>query len=131
MNIGPDADLKYLVDLRDLRTLRLSGTAIADAGLEHLKGLTELETLTLGGPQGTQITDAGLVHLKGLIGLRTLALTGARITGTGLQQLQGLNEFQNKIVSLTEAMKEDPEIASLAQTYKAKFPAPSTSPSPQ
>jgi len=48
-----------------------------------------------------------------------------------LQQLQGMNEFQNKIVSLTEAIKEDPEIASLAQTYKSKFPAPSTSPSPQ
>ena len=50
-----------------------------------------------------------------------------------LQQLQGMNEFQNKIVSLTEALKEDPEIASLAQTYKAKFPGPGpgTSPSPQ
>jgi hypothetical protein len=52
-----------------------------------------------------------------------------------LQQLQGMNEFQNKILALTEALKEDPEIASLVQTYTSKFPGPGpgpgASPSPQ
>jgi len=50
-----------------------------------------------------------------------------------LQQLQGMNEFQNKIPALTGAMKDDPEIASLVEAYKSKFPGPGpgASPSPQ
>ena len=42
---------------------------VADAGLEHLKGMTTLRGLNLA---YTKITDAGLVHLKGLTNLDDL-----------------------------------------------------------
>jgi hypothetical protein len=44
-----------------------------------------------------------------------------------LQQLQGMNEFQNKILRIDGGHKRGSEIASLVQTYKAKFPGPGTS----
>ena len=45
----------------DSNALFLNDTQIADAGLEHLKGLSSLQVLHL---SGTQITDAGLEYRK-------------------------------------------------------------------
>ena len=44
-----------------LQELRLKGTKITDAGLEHLRALTELQMLHL---MFTEITDAGIADLQ-------------------------------------------------------------------
>ena len=43
--------------------LDLAGTAVSDAGLEHLRGLTQLRSLNLA---GTSVSDTGMEKLKGL-----------------------------------------------------------------
>ena len=73
--------------LDNLRTLRLSGTRMGDAGLEHLKELDRLENLYL---DGTQVTDAGLEHLRELTSLTLLDLSDTQVTGPGLGHLKGL-----------------------------------------
>jgi len=42
-----------------------------------------------------------------------------------LKEMQGKNDFNNRILPLTETMKEDPETVTLIDAYKAKFPDPS------
>jgi hypothetical protein len=60
-------------------------TRLADAGLEHLKGLAQLQHLNL---QGTHVTDAGLEHLKGLTRLQVLFLGDTRVTDAGVESLR-------------------------------------------
>ena len=59
--------------------VRLSRTAVTDAGGVHLTGLAALETLYL---WGTQVTAAGLVHFQKMPALRQLALSGSRYLST-------------------------------------------------
>jgi len=42
-----------------------------------------------------------------------------------LREMQGKNEFTNTISGLTEATKENPDIAKLVSEYKSKYPEPS------
>ena len=74
--------------------VRLVGFEVADAGLEHLKGLTNLKTLYL---NSTNVTDAGLKHLKGLTTLQTLYLHRTQVTDTGLEHLKGLTKLQRPV----------------------------------
>ena len=64
-----EANLK---DLDELHALRLSGTAVSDAGLAHLVNLKSLRTLIVG---GSRITKQGLAALTAqlpkLTGIRT------------------------------------------------------------
>ena len=60
------------------------GTAVTDAGLEHLQGRTKVRELYL---HRTQVTDAGLAHLQGLTRLVTLDLSRTKITDAGLEPL--------------------------------------------
>jgi 2',3'-cyclic-nucleotide 2'-phosphodiesterase (5'-nucleotidase family) len=59
---------------------------------------------------------------------KTLDETEKRLT-----DLQGKNEFDNRITPLTDQMKDDPEILKMIAAYKAKFPeappSPKSSPS--
>ena len=82
-----DATLALVGQLGRLDHLRLTGTAVTDAGLVHLKGLSGLRGLQLG---NTQITDAGLAHLKGLTELHELLLFNTPVTDAGLGHLQAL-----------------------------------------
>jgi hypothetical protein len=65
--------------------VNLSETQVADAGLEHLKGLTQLQDLRL---QWTEVTDAGLVHLNGLTKLKWLDMNATKVTDAGVKDLQ-------------------------------------------
>ncbi len=93
-----------------LKELDLSGLAVADAGLDGIKGWMHLEVLAL--PKGITdaglarlsalkrltvlraedagIADAGLARLKGLTSLEELDLKGTKITDAGLRELEGL-----------------------------------------
>jgi len=81
------ADLSFLGALApsDITGLRLTGKAIADAGLVHLRGLTRLEELDLA---DTRITDAGLVHLRHLTGLKELWLRRTKVTDWSCDDLK-------------------------------------------
>src|SRR5437763_421102 len=65
----------------------LVGSAVTDAGLEHVERLTQLQELDL---WSTEVTDAGLEHLKKLAQLRTLDLSMTkRVDDAGLEHLKG------------------------------------------
>jgi hypothetical protein len=82
----------------EVALINLNGTAFADDGLAHVKGLTGLKSLLL---SGTQVTDAGLAHLKGLTGLETLRLMNTQVTDTGLEHLKRLTKLKQLELSST------------------------------
>ena len=86
-----NAGLERLKDLKNLRSLVLSGSNVTNAGLERLKDLKNLEMLFL---YDTQVTDAGLEHLKGLTTLDTVYLSGTRVTDAGLEHLEGMTNLE-------------------------------------
>src|SRR6266481_2388675 len=57
--------------------VNLKQTPVADASLEHLKGLTKLEILSL---KDTGVSDDGLGYLKGLTNLEVLELSRTKVT---------------------------------------------------
>lgn len=65
--------------------LNLAGTAVTDAGLQHLSGLTNLEWLDL---SGTAIGDGGLQHLSGLKNLQHLDLSRTRVGDTEIERFR-------------------------------------------
>lgn len=77
--------LKLLAALPHLKTLKLAGTSLTDAGLTHVKKCTQLETLSLA---ETKITAAGLAELKGLKSLRRLDLSGTAVTSAAIGELR-------------------------------------------
>ncbi|MHC4176319.1 MAG: hypothetical protein ACYSWU_02365 [Planctomycetota bacterium] len=73
-----------------IRSVRLSRTAVTDAGLVHLSNLSELKAVYL---DDTRITDAGLRHLAGLSGLETLSVNYTQVGDAGLEHLKGLGQL--------------------------------------
>jgi hypothetical protein len=71
--------------LHHLKFLNLSGRAITDAGLPHLRHLKRLRQLEL---SHTPISDAGLAHLRGLTALRHLGIEGTRVTDAMVLELE-------------------------------------------
>ena len=45
-----------------------------------------------------------------------------------LVEFEGKNEFKNVIITLTEQMKDHPEIVKMIEAYKSKFPEPAPAP---
>ena len=89
LNVTPPAstDLSPLAALSSnaLQYLQLSGTRVANAGLESIRHLTGLRVLWL---YDTRISDAGLPLLQGLSGLRVLNLRSTLVSKGGINQLQ-------------------------------------------
>lgn len=79
-----DAGLIGLVQLQQIRDLRLNGTAVTDAGMEAIGRLAALENLSLG---RTHVTGKGIARLEGLARLRSLNLSGTRIEDEDLEYL--------------------------------------------
>ena len=104
-----DADVPFLLDLPNLRRLRLSGSGITNAGLRQIstiRGLIELGLLdaqidndalgrltglpnlaALSIQRSPMISDAGLEHLKRLPKLTNLGLLDLNVTDAGLARL--------------------------------------------
>jgi hypothetical protein len=89
LNVTPQAstDLSPFATFHPdaIQYLQLSGTRVANAGLEHLKHLTGLRVLWL---YDTRISDAGLPLLQGLTGLRVLNLRSTLVSKGGINELQ-------------------------------------------
>jgi hypothetical protein len=107
-----DPAIERLADLPRLRSVRLAGTQVTDAGmatlgriktlqnldlrecpitndgLQHVADLKRLRGLKLAGKEGRQaVDDAGLVHLAGLHELKALACDYLWVSADGLGQL--------------------------------------------
>ncbi len=83
----PSGLLRRIAQLRGLRSLRLNGTDLDDAGLAKLEGLTTLGELNL---DGTRITDRGLKRLSRLRNLHYLSIHRTAVTDAGLAELERL-----------------------------------------
>ena len=94
-----DADLENLEGLSELESLTLSGTKVTDAGLKHIEGLAKLEKVDVG---DTGVTDAGLKCFERLTNLKELDLSNAEVNGAGLTYLQGLTGLR-EVVALRHA----------------------------
>jgi hypothetical protein len=89
-----EADLDLLRPLVRLRSLRLGGTGMTDAGLAKLVALP-LNRLDMLSIQGTKVTDAGLVEVAKLSGLTNLWLNGTTISDRGLENLAPLTKLED------------------------------------
>ncbi|QEG31909.1 Internalin-A precursor [Gemmata obscuriglobus] len=76
----PPWALEYIGPLRTLRTLTLSLFGEGDSEFRHLAQLTNLCWLKLTGPA---VTDCALGHLRTLRSLRTLHISESAVTATG------------------------------------------------
>ena len=130
-----DSHLRHIVDLPNLRDLRLcrtqvsdsgvgllrktqrltrlslSGTAITDDGLKHLKSLRRLRELDL---SNTGVTDLGMQYVSCALELQVLNLSGTNITDSGVAQLRRLKELRHLDVSYTKLTER-------AVTYLREF----------
>ncbi len=79
-----DADLKCLLELKDLKALNLSATAVSDTGLKCLTRLQKLEQLDL---SNTKITNAAMTDLAAIPRLAELDLKDIGVTDAGLKEL--------------------------------------------
>ncbi|MCX7420526.1 MAG: SMP-30/gluconolactonase/LRE family protein [Planctomycetia bacterium] len=87
-----DDTLKLLVGQDALRRLELSGTAVASAGLIHLKGLTNLQFLNV---CLTAVSDEGFEHLAALTKMRRMTVCASKITGSGFKHLAGMTQLES------------------------------------
>lgn len=84
----PEFQDEWLRQLRvfpELTTVRLSGTGLSDAGIDHLLQLPQLSDLSLG---QTRITDAGLAKLARLKQLKRLDLSGVQVSAEAVAKLR-------------------------------------------
>jgi hypothetical protein len=77
--------LQHLRPFPELTTVRLSGTAISDAGLAQVSQLPKLAELVL---KDTPITDDGLTRLAACSQLKSLDVRGTQVSPTGVAQLR-------------------------------------------
>ncbi len=78
-------NMRHIKVLTKLEELALP-TWTNDAGLSNIAGLTRLKNLNV---PISNITDAGMAHLKDLNALEFVVLHKTKISGNGLQYLQG------------------------------------------
>lgn len=109
----PEALVGRLRGLKKLRSVRLRGAYVTDAGIAELGTMTGLETLELFYPF---ITDDSLAHLSRLKNLRKLTITDARLTDEGLRFLEPLR-------NLEELSLENVPITTAGLAHLASLPA--------
>jgi Leucine-rich repeat (LRR) protein len=91
----PDAGVKALEGLRNLRWLDLSGNfSLADDALRSIRQLPALQVLKV---DGTEITDRGVAYLRNL-GLQELDLGGTEITDRALRDIGTLTDLRSLVV---------------------------------
>lgn len=95
-----DAGLSKLMNVKHLRSLKLSGTKITDSGLPILNARKELTGIFL---DRTAITDSGLKAFSGNATLTQLSLSGTAITDNGILQLKANNRIEHLYLDQTAA----------------------------
>jgi hypothetical protein len=82
---GDDQTLRLLDELPELRSLRLTGTRVSDAGLVRLKRWTALESLYI---DGAFITDRTLTHIALAKQLKRVHLRWANVSDEAVGRLR-------------------------------------------
>ena len=80
-----DEALPMIAQNRHLEELDLTGTAVSDVGLEHLRGHPTLQVLWIA---GTSITDKSVAIFASMPSLTTLGCQGTEISATARQALE-------------------------------------------
>jgi hypothetical protein len=133
MNITRDGQLAFAEHLPTLRSIRISGNEVTDAGVESLVKLKQLSSLTI---SRTSITDVGLRKLKALPSLTRLSLSGGDFTIEGLRQLKHVPKLRrlSLLSSIDESklqfLKDVPQIDSPILKY-VRFGAMADRPVPR
>lgn len=106
-----DRQIEQLVQLKGLKWLALSGTALTDAGVEQLALLPELERLWL---SQTAVTDRGMLFLAACPTLTHLALEGTPMSDRGLATVAKLPRL--KFLSLGSPYLTSEGLSALAES---------------
>src|SRR5262249_732547 len=77
--------------LARLESVALGKTGISDEGLKQVARLQHLRALDV---RNTKVTDVGLQQLAGLTRLQALDLYATKVTDAGLKELAGLKQMQ-------------------------------------
>jgi Leucine-rich repeat (LRR) protein len=99
-----------------LKTLRLSGAPVDDAGLAGVASLANLTFLEL---DNTRVGDQGFIRISSLPNLETLVLSGTAITDLGLQNLGHMRCLH--VLSLDNTQVADAGLASLAKIQSLRW----------
>ena len=84
-------NLRFLVKLRSLEYLRLSGCkGVTDADMEWIAQMSQLKSLYL---VNTSVTDAGLAKLTGLRHLKELIVSAPLVTPAGTEVLKKVRPY--------------------------------------
>ena len=84
-SISQDRQIALLRHLPQLRSVRMSGKDLTDAGVKNLAHLKKLSNLTI---SRTSMTDNGLRELKKLEALDRLSLMGSSFTSEGMREIR-------------------------------------------
>jgi internalin A len=88
-----DADLRKLVELRDLTQLDLSLTRITDQGMQELKPLPGIVDLNL--YYAEYVTDEGMAAIKDWKKLKRLNVHGTKSSDTTLEHISGITTLES------------------------------------
>ena len=98
-----DEDLLALGTVTTLESLDLRGCPISDEGVKGLAGLRKLKSLKLSGKDGkTTVTDAGVASLGKASGLKVIALDFLPISDQGIESLSGCAELKELYLAHTD-----------------------------
>jgi len=87
-----DDDLRQVAGLTELESLRLAGTGLTDAGLNHIAAAKSLRELDV---SKTAVTDRGLASLASLAALEQLFLTDTAASDAGVRELRRLERLSH------------------------------------
>lgn len=107
-----DAGLIGLDGFDQLRSLRLSQTAIGDGGVDSILKLEKLEVLNL---YATSITDAGILRLAALPNLKRLYCADSAVTTEGVVAAQAVRDGLEIVGSATPPASKDGDESSPAE----------------
>jgi hypothetical protein len=85
VSVARDREIALLHHYPNLRSVRLSGADVTNAGIKSLVGIKQLSSLTL---SRTSVTDFGLSQLKELDSLDRLSLYGTLFSTQAMRRLQ-------------------------------------------
>jgi hypothetical protein len=94
-----DVGMGYLGRMKNLTSVVLIGAQITDTGLIEIRDLKNLTYLRV--DECTRITGTGVRNLEGLEQLRVLCMVGTKITDEGLDSMVGMNELEGLDLSGT------------------------------
>ncbi|MDF7824408.1 thioredoxin family protein [Pontiellaceae bacterium B12227] len=92
-----DEGMKFIGQMKQLESLRLTGTEITDQGIAELAGCTNLSSLSI---QGTAFTGNALQPIAALPRLQTLEISGGTETIKGLALLATAPALENLALNI-------------------------------